>query len=159
MIAQAIVVVVVAAGAAAARRAGRFGFSVFACVTSAVFVYTLSLPFSSSLVFFTQKSSNQRKRETRAISSSSLDTHFKRDYFVHSSRISETVRSRLIRELSHSLTLLLSGFREKKELAGGRHPSPPPQIRTLNRRGNRAFSAFHVPGVGIREGKDKAKER
>ena len=50
MIAQAIVVVVVA-GAAAARRAGRFGFSVFASVISAVFVYTLSLPFSSSLVF------------------------------------------------------------------------------------------------------------
>jgi len=157
MIAQAIVVVVVVAGAAAARRAGRFGFSVFACVTSAAFVYTLSLPFSSSLVFFAQKSSNQRKRETRA-ASSSLDTHFKREYFVHSSHISETVRSRLIRELSHSLTLSLSGFREKKELAGGRHPSPPPQIRTLNRRGNRAFSAFHVPGVGIREGKDKVKE-
>ena len=72
MIAQAIVVVA-AAGAAAARPAGRFGFSVFACVTSAVFVYTLSLPFSSSLVFFAQKSSNQRKRETRA-ASSSLDT-------------------------------------------------------------------------------------
>ena len=77
---------------------------------------------------------------------------------MHSSYISEAVRSRLIRELSYSLTLLLSGFKEKKELAGGRHPSPPPQIRTLNRRGNRA-SAFHVPGVGIREGKDKVKER
>ena len=73
MIGQAILVVVVVAGAAAARRAGRFGFSVFACVILAVFVYTLSLPFSSSLVFFTQKSSNQRKRETRA-ASSSLDT-------------------------------------------------------------------------------------
>ena len=124
-----------------------------------VCLYSFSALFFSSLVFFAQKSSNQRKRETRAISSSSLDTHFKREYFVHSSRISETVRSRLIRELSHALTLSLSGFREKKELAGGRHPSPPPQIRTLNRRGNRAFSAFHVPGVGIREGKDKAKER
>ncbi len=123
-----------------------------------VCLYSFSALFFFSLVFFTQKSSNQRKRETRAISSSSLDTHFKREYFVHSSRISETVRSRLIRELSHSLTLLLSGFGEKKELAGGRHPSPPPQIRTLNRRGNRA-SAFHVPGVGIREGEDKVKER
>ena len=77
---------------------------------------------------------------------------------MHSSYISEAVRSRLIRELSYSLTLLLSGFKEKKELAGGRHASPPPQIRTLNRRGNRA-SAFHVPRVGIREGKDKVKER
>ena len=119
-----------------------------------VCLYSFSALFFFSLVFFTQKSSNQRKRETRAISSSSLDTHFKREYFVHSSYISEAVRSRLIRELSYSLTLLLSGFKEKKELAGGRHPSPPPQIRTLNRRGNRA-SAFHVPGVGIREGKDK----
>ena len=77
---------------------------------------------------------------------------------MHSSYISEAVRSRLIRELSYCLTLLLSGFKEKKVLAGGRHASPPPQIRTLNRRGNRA-SAFHVPGVGIREGEDKVKER
>ena len=62
----------------------------------------------------------------------------------------------MIRELL-TLTLLLSGFREKKELAGGRHPSPPPQIRTFKRRRNRA-SAFHVPGVGIREAKDKVRE-
>lgn len=141
MIAQAIVVIVVA-GAAAARPAGRFGFSVFACPISAVFVCTLSLPFSFSRIFCPKILKSEKKGDTRCFL---FPRHFKRAYFVHSSRIlCGAVRSRLIRELSSSLTLLISGFREKKELAGGRHPSPPPQIRTFKRRRNRA-SAFHAP--------------
>ena len=68
MIAQAIVVVVVAAGAAAARRAGRFGFSVFARVTSAAFVYTLSLPFSSLLSYFSPKNPQIREKGRHALS-------------------------------------------------------------------------------------------
>jgi hypothetical protein len=67
MIAQAIVVVVVAAGAAAARRAGRFGFSVFARVTSAAFVYTLSLPFSSLLSYFLPKNPQIREKGRHAL--------------------------------------------------------------------------------------------
>jgi hypothetical protein len=66
MKAQAIVVVV-AAGAAAARPAGRFGFSVFAFFILAAFVYTLSLPFSSSLSYFLPKNPQIREKGRHAL--------------------------------------------------------------------------------------------
>jgi hypothetical protein len=66
MKAQAIVVVV-AAGAAAARPAGRFGFSVFAFFILAAFVYTLSLPFSSLLSYFSPKNPQIREKGRRAL--------------------------------------------------------------------------------------------
>ena len=98
---------------------------------------------------------SEKKGDTRCFL---FPRRFKRKYFVHSSCIlCGAVRSRLIRELSYSLTLLLSGFREKKELAGGRHPSPPPQIRTFKRRRNRAFSAFHAPTLKFERVKTKRK--